>query len=67
MCAFVIVVHSITVSSYVDVGCNQPLVNNDNTTSDRAVVNKPDCLYGPQVIYVIMKKPGRMTIDLLQY
>jgi len=38
-----------------------------HTTSDHTVVSTPDCLYGPQVIDVIMKKQGRMTIiiDLL--
>ena len=50
--------------SIIDIG---PLVGKDHTTSDHTVDIKPDCLYGPQVIDVIMRKPGKITIiiDLL--
>jgi len=34
-----------------------PLVSEDYTTSDYA---KPDCLYGSQVIDLIMRKPGKI-------
>ena len=48
--------------SIIDVEYGRPLVSTDNTTSDHTVVSKPDCLYGPQVIDVIMRKPGKMII-----
>ena len=46
---------------------NVPLVSKDHSTIDHTVVGKPVCLYGPQVIDVIMRKPGKITIiiDLL--
>jgi len=37
------------------------LVNKGHTTSDHTVVSKLDCLYGPQVIDVIIRKPGKIT------
>ncbi|XP_065894594.1 uncharacterized protein [Dysidea avara] len=36
---------------------SRPLVGKDHTASDHTVVSKPDCLYGSQVIDVIMRKP----------
>ena len=44
-----------------------PLVSKGHTTSDHTVDSKPDCLYGSQVIDIIMRKPGKITIiiDLL--
>ena len=34
----------------------------DNATSDHTVVSKLDCLFGPQVVNVIMRKPGKMIL-----
>ena len=54
-------------SASTDLMYNGSLVGKDNTNSDHTVVTKPECLYGPQVIDVIMRKPGKITIiiDLL--
>ena len=50
--------------SVIDVGYGRQLVSTENTTSDHTVVSKPDYLYGPQVVAVIMRKPGKnYTID----
>ena len=49
-----------------DDGSSRLLATKDYSTN-HTVVSKPDCLYGPQVIDVIMRKPGKITIiiDLL--
>jgi len=31
-----------------------------DTAGDHTVVTQPDCLYGPKVIDVIMRKPGKV-------
>ena len=41
-----------------DVEVNEELENGGNSTSDHAVVVDPDKLIGPQVIDMIMNKPG---------
>ena len=51
-------------ATYVHQGMEFPTVSKDCKTS---VVSQPDFLYGPQVITVIMRKPGKkvIKIDLL--
>jgi len=39
-----------------------PLVSKDLSPGHRAVVSQPECLYGPQVVDRIMRKPGNKTI-----
>ena len=41
-----------------DVEINEKLESGDNSTSDHTVVVDPDQLIGPQVIDMIMNKPG---------
>jgi len=48
--------------SDADLPCRAPLVNQDQTTSDHEIVSNPECLYGPQVIDMIIRKPGKITI-----
>ena len=38
--------------------------NNGSPVGDHAVLNKPDCWYGPQVIEMILRKPRKITILL---
>jgi len=51
-----------TVLYYTDVGYSQPQFNNGNIISNHVVVSKLNSLSGPQVIDVIMRKPGKITI-----
>ena len=50
-----------------DNGVSGELESRDNSTSDRTVVVDPDQLIGPQVIHMIMNKPGMIRWSKLCY
>ena len=54
--------HAQDIFSTTDDRYSGPLVSTDHSTGDHTAVIQSDCLYGPQVIDVIMRKPGKITI-----